>query len=236
MAERGRAGALVRVEKGDERDSSGIGVGTCVVLGVKLYWRFGGGVDEWSAEVRWRYQDFRRVDSEEDRSALQRDLDLLLRWPEVWQMKFNVDKCEVMHLGIGNACGNNVMSGGLQGLWTERDLGVRIMNDLKAFAHCAYVCSMANRVLGMINRTMVHRSPKILTGLYKSQWKVCSADFETSKKREVAVIVPMLPGSRFFLLQYIECIWINSQRKLDATRRQIITWLPRSFGCSTVIV
>ena len=32
----------------------------------------------------------------------------------------------------------------------ERDLGLRITNDLKASAHCAYVCTRANRVLGMI--------------------------------------------------------------------------------------
>ena len=37
----------------------------------------------------------------------------------------------------------------------ERDLGVRITNDLKASAHCAYVYSRANRVLGMISRTII---------------------------------------------------------------------------------
>ena len=79
-------------------------------------------------------------------------------------MKFNVDKCKVMHLGRGNAGGNYVMGV----LNEERDLDVRITNDLKASAHCAYVCSKVNRVLGMINRTMVYRSPDILTRLYKS--------------------------------------------------------------------
>ena len=50
----------------------------------------------------------------------------------------------------------------------ERDLGVRITSDLKATAQCTYVCSKANRVLGMIRRTMAYRSPDILTRLYKS--------------------------------------------------------------------
>ena len=50
----------------------------------------------------------------------------------------------------------------------ERDLGVRITSDLKASAHCACVSSRANRVLGMISRTMVYRSPDVLTRLYKS--------------------------------------------------------------------
>ena len=57
------------------------------------------------------------------------------------------------------------------GVNEERDLGVRITNDLqKAFAHCAYVCSRANRVLGMINKTMVYRSLDILTRLYTKVW------------------------------------------------------------------
>ena len=47
----------------------------------------------------------------------------------------------------------------------ERDLGVRITSDLKASAHCAFVCSRANRVLGMIRKTVVFRSPDVLTRL-----------------------------------------------------------------------
>ena len=115
---------------------------------------------------------FRRVDSEEDRELLQRDLDRLvqsLQWSEVWQMKFNVDKCKVMHLGRGNSGKNYVMNGGRLGVvGEERDLGVRITNYLKASVHCAYVCVRANRVLGMISRTMVYRNPDILTRLYKA--------------------------------------------------------------------
>ena len=45
---------------------------------------------------------------------------------------------------------------------------MRITSDLKASAHCAFVCSRANRVLGMIQRTVVFRSPDVLTRLYKS--------------------------------------------------------------------
>ena len=100
---------------------------------------------------------------------LQRDLDRLVSWSEVWQMRFNVDKCKVMHLGRGNPGGSYVINGGFLGAVHEvRDLGVRITSDLKASAHCAHVCSRANRVLGMIARTVVYRSLDILTRLYKS--------------------------------------------------------------------
>ena len=38
---------------------------------------------------------FGRVDSEGASEDLQRDLDRLVQWSEVWQMRFNVDKCKV---------------------------------------------------------------------------------------------------------------------------------------------
>ena len=47
----------------------------------------------------------------------------------------------------------------------ERDLGVRITNDLKASAHCAYVSSKANGVLDLISRTMVYQFIEVLTFL-----------------------------------------------------------------------
>ena len=49
------------------------------------------------------------------------------------------------------------MNGGILGaVAEERGLGVRITNDLKASAHCVYVCSKANRVLGVINDQKNH--------------------------------------------------------------------------------
>ena len=45
-------------------------------------------------------------------------------------------QCKVMHLGRGNSGWNYVMNGGNLGVvGKERDLGVRITNDLKASAH-----------------------------------------------------------------------------------------------------
>ena len=144
------------------------------VLGPVLFMVFIDNLEEGLRSDVLKFADdtkiFRRVDSEVDREVLQRDLDRLVQWSEVWQMRFNVDKCKVMHLMRGNFGGNYVMNGGSLGVVDEeRDLGVRITNDLMASAHYAYVSSRANRVLGMISRTMVYRSPNILTRLYKSR-------------------------------------------------------------------
>uniref|UniRef100_A0A8C5PNQ6 Reverse transcriptase domain-containing protein n=1 Tax=Leptobrachium leishanense TaxID=445787 RepID=A0A8C5PNQ6_9ANUR len=42
------------------------------------------------------------IQSEQDVTSLQRDLDRLGYWALKWQMKFNVDKCKVMHFGVKN--------------------------------------------------------------------------------------------------------------------------------------
>ena len=44
---------------------------------------------------------FRKIDSKIDSAALQRDLDELGRWAEKSQLRFNTDKCTVMHFGTG---------------------------------------------------------------------------------------------------------------------------------------
>jgi hypothetical protein len=134
---------------GWRRVLSGIPQGS--VLGPVLFLVFIDDLEEGLLSEVLKFADdtkiFRRVDSERDREVLQKDLDRLVQWSEVWQMRFNVDKCKVMHLGRGNLRGDYVMSGGTLGaVREERDLGVKITNDLKASAECAYVCSRANSV------------------------------------------------------------------------------------------
>ena len=43
-----------------------------------------------------------KIETPEDAAELQRDLDGINRWAEIWEMRFNIDKCKVMHLGSNN--------------------------------------------------------------------------------------------------------------------------------------
>ena len=54
------------------------------------------------------------VDSEVDKEVLQRDLDRLVQWSEVWQMKFNVDKVIICK---GDAFGERKFWGKLYDEW-----------------------------------------------------------------------------------------------------------------------
>ena len=42
------------------------------------------------------------TDSELQCQSFQDQIDCLLRWAEIWQMSFNLDKCVVMHLAHNN--------------------------------------------------------------------------------------------------------------------------------------
>jgi len=50
----------------------------------------------------------------------------------------------------------------------EKDLGVWITDDLKPVYHITEACKKANRMLGLLKRTIVHKDPYTLVTLYKS--------------------------------------------------------------------
>ena len=84
-------------------------------------------------------------------------------------MKFNTEKCKVMHLGRGNLKYNYFMDGKrLEVVAEERDLGVIISKDLKASVQCRAAYNKAMRTLGMINRSIVYKNKDTLLRLYKT--------------------------------------------------------------------
>ena len=84
-------------------------------------------------------------------------------------MKFNVDKCKVMHMGRKNLHSTYYMNDtALESISEEKDLGIFIIDDLKWSTHCHQAYTRANRVLGMINGTIISRDRRILLSLYKA--------------------------------------------------------------------
>ena len=71
------------------------------------------------------------ISSVEERNILQTDLTRLMKWSEEWQMKFNVNKCEVMHYGFNNPSYEYLMNDEvLIDTEEERDLVVTIHKSL----------------------------------------------------------------------------------------------------------
>jgi len=109
------------------------------------------------------------IKSSEDVECLRQDLAKLGKWSEDWQMQFNTDKCLVMHLGRGNVSSEyKVNDSILKESDSERDLGVIIDKNLKFSEQCSKVAHSANITLGMIKRTIHHKSKSVITRLYKA--------------------------------------------------------------------
>ncbi|ORD93263.1 RTJK, partial [Enterospora canceri] len=110
-----------------------------------------------------------KVTTTSDREVLQSDLDRLTSWANKWQMKFNVDKCKVLHIGRNNDHVQYSMNGKLlTAVNKEKDLGITISNDLKPSQHCSEVVKIANRLVGFIGRTFENKSEKVILKLHNS--------------------------------------------------------------------
>ena len=109
------------------------------------------------------------VMNDNDRVILQSDLNTVCNWADKSQMEFNIPKCKVMHFGFRNSHYDYSMKGQqLEAVSSERDIGVIIASNLKVADHCQHAYSMANRMLGLVSRSIKHRDVGIMVRLYKS--------------------------------------------------------------------
>jgi hypothetical protein len=93
----------------------------------------------------------------------------MYQWSLDWQMMFNLEKCSVIHMGSKNQEFKYEMGGRLLRVSEEeKDLGVIIHKSAKQSRQCTEAAKKANRVLGMIKRTIISRDKDILLRLYKS--------------------------------------------------------------------
>ena len=81
-------------------------------------------------------KNFRFIRNGEDHAALQNDLDLLHRWSQHWQLKFNVSKCKHLHFGPPHHNGSYYLNGILIDIVTSHsNLGILFDDQLKFHDH-----------------------------------------------------------------------------------------------------
>ena len=92
-----------------------------------------------------------------DTAALQSDLHSLSGWAATWQMTFNAEKCEstrIMHTQ-DNTSPNYTLGGkSLKSVQSVKDLGVTLSSNLSWNKHVGITTNKANKVLGIIKRTV----------------------------------------------------------------------------------
>uniref|UniRef100_A0A803JZP7 Reverse transcriptase domain-containing protein n=1 Tax=Xenopus tropicalis TaxID=8364 RepID=A0A803JZP7_XENTR len=102
-------------------------------------------------------------------AALQSDLTKLDNWAANWKMRFNVDKCKVMHFGRNNINANYLLNGSVLGAsLMEKDLGVFVDNKLSNSRQCHSVATKANKVPSCIKKGIDSRDENIILPLYRS--------------------------------------------------------------------
>ena len=93
----------------------------------------------------------------EESHLLQEDLEKLQLWSDTWHLRFNAEKCKVMHIGKNNEpYGYQMTSKGqcvtLESVRLERDLGVSFDSELKFKEHINTQVVKANRLLALLRR------------------------------------------------------------------------------------
>ena len=159
------------VESGWEEVKSSVPQGT--VLGGVLFNLYINDIDDGIESFVRKFADdtkmARVVEEEDDAVALQGDIDAMMEWARKWEMKFNLDKCKVLHVGrLNKRYQYRIGDGCLAEAKEEKDLGVWIGNDLKPVAQCERAAKAANSALGLITRCFHYRTRSVLVPLYKT--------------------------------------------------------------------
>eukprot|EP00061_Rhincodon_typus_P016807 g45209.t1 len=94
--------------------------------------------------------------------------DQLGKWAEKWQMEFNIDKCEVLHLGKSNQGWSFMVNGrAIRSVAEQRHLGVQVHGSLKVDSQVDRTVKKAFGTLAFISQGTEYRSWEVMLQLYR---------------------------------------------------------------------
>ena len=151
--------------------TSGVPQGS--VLGPILFLVYINDIDEGLTCIISKFADDTKIAntvySNDQAKEMQANLDKLSNWAKTWQMRFNTDKCKVLHIGYRNEEASYFMDGSqLKSTDRETDLGVTVTNNLKPSQQCSEVVKKANKLVGFIGRSIEYKSKATIITLYNS--------------------------------------------------------------------
>ena len=188
------------------------------VLGPILFLIFINDLDEAAISIKYRskFADDTKIGhqitNQDSHAEMQQALNGLHEWSVKWGLKFNVDKCHLLHFGRNNPAHQYTMNGQLLPQKDmEKDVGVCISTNLKPSHHCAEVARKAQAILYQISRSFHFRDRNVFVKLYK-QYVRCileyaapvwspwlTGDIETLEKvqRKMVNMIPGLGGNSY---------------------------------------
>jgi len=117
--------------------------------------------------------DTKIFNSPQNSNIIQQDLNSLQQWSDTWQLKFNANKCKVLHIGKQNPCNSYYMQDNdsqsiINSCSSEKDLGVTFDSDFTFDVHINTAINKANKMLGVIRRVFSFIDKESFLNLYKS--------------------------------------------------------------------
>jgi len=113
---------------------------------------------------------YRQIHSEDDASRLQKDLDTITQWADIWLTKLNLFKCEHLIITNKKTPMNSVFK--LNGhilckVITTKYLGVTIShNPLSCHNHIVTICNKTNSKHAFLQRNLRQCSPTVKSLAY----------------------------------------------------------------------
>ena len=112
---------------------------------------------------------YRRIFSQPDRVKLLEDLKKLQDWSDAWLLRFNTDKCKVMHFGgredleIYKLNGNNIQISNV-----EKDLGIQVCDSLQPSKQSSKAAKRAMSALALLQKTFRYLDEEGFPVLYNT--------------------------------------------------------------------
>ena len=103
-------------------------------------------------------------------SSIEQDLSELEKWENTWLLRFNPEKCKVLHLNYNdnpmNSYELNHVS--IENISYEKDLGVMTNDFLNWDEQIKKCISKANKMIAWITRNLIIREKKVMINIYKT--------------------------------------------------------------------
>ena len=112
---------------------------------------------------------YSRVERQEDCHTLQEYINKLVNWFEKWLMRYNTEKCKVLHFGHNNKQQHCFMKDSkLSTTKEEKDLGVLITDNQKPSSRCAAAVNKTISALRWSKRSFHYLDIESFRILYKT--------------------------------------------------------------------